>query len=65
MFFSLDDTTGNKVWDLVGHLLHNPTKEQIDCQHPKPILLDTGLLCTTINQLCTCTCIMNSCTISF
>lgn len=24
------------------NLLKTPTQEQIDCQHPKPILLDTG-----------------------
>ncbi len=40
----LDDTTGNALWDLVGHLLHNPSKEQKECHHPKPILLDTGLI---------------------
>ena len=38
----LDDTTGNKFWEFVCHILHNPTKEQKECHHPKPILLDTG-----------------------
>lgn len=37
-----DDTTGNKFWDFVGHLIHDPTKEQIECHAPKPILLDIG-----------------------
>ena len=39
---SSDDTTGNKFWDFVGHLLHEPSKEEKECQAPKPILLDTG-----------------------
>ncbi|XP_019858109.1 PREDICTED: neutral ceramidase B-like isoform X3 [Amphimedon queenslandica] len=40
--FKQNDTTGNKFWDLVGHLLHEPSKEEKECQAPKPILLDTG-----------------------
>lgn len=27
---------------MLGHLLHNPSKEEKECQAPKPILLDTG-----------------------
>lgn len=33
---------GNPFWKLVRNLLKKPNQEQIDCQHPKPILLDTG-----------------------
>ncbi|KAI1653367.1 Neutral/alkaline nonlysosomal ceramidase [Daldinia decipiens] len=30
------------VWRIVGGMLKNPTKEQIACHAPKPILLDVG-----------------------
>ncbi|KAJ7959748.1 Neutral ceramidase [Quillaja saponaria] len=40
--FKQGDDKGNPFWKLVGGLLKTPNKEQIDCQHPKPILLDTG-----------------------
>lgn len=33
---------GNAFWKLVRNVLKTPTKEQVDCQQPKPILLDTG-----------------------
>lgn len=33
---------GNAFWKLVRNLLKTPGQEQIDCQKPKPILLDTG-----------------------
>jgi neutral ceramidase len=33
---------GNAFWRLVRNFLKTPGKEQVDCQHPKPILLDTG-----------------------
>lgn len=33
---------GNPFWRLVRNLLRTPSKEQVDCQKPKPILLDTG-----------------------
>jgi len=33
---------GNPFWRLVRNLLKNPTEEQVRCQRPKPILLDTG-----------------------
>lgn len=33
---------GNAFWKLVRNLLKTPTKEQIECQKPKPVLLDTG-----------------------
>jgi neutral ceramidase len=40
--FHQNDTTGNKLWDIVGHLIHEPSKQQEQCHHPKPILLDIG-----------------------
>jgi neutral ceramidase len=33
---------GNPFWRLVRDVLKTPDKEQVDCQKPKPILLDTG-----------------------
>ncbi|RWV89140.1 hypothetical protein GW17_00048731 [Ensete ventricosum] len=33
---------GNPFWKLVRNLLKTPSKEQVACQQPKPILLDTG-----------------------
>lgn len=38
-----DNSTGNAFWRFVSSFLSKPTQEQIDCQHPKPILLDVGL----------------------
>ena len=41
--FSLaGDTTDNPFWDFIRDFLKKPTPEQLACQHPKPILLDTG-----------------------
>ncbi|KAG8371451.1 hypothetical protein BUALT_Bualt13G0088900 [Buddleja alternifolia] len=40
--FKQGDDSGNAFWRLVRNLLKNPNKEQVDCQRPKPILLDTG-----------------------
>ncbi|XP_047954799.1 neutral ceramidase 2-like [Salvia hispanica] len=40
--FKQGDDQGNAFWRLVRNLLKTPTKEQADCQQPKPILLDTG-----------------------
>lgn len=40
--FKQGDDTGNPFWKLVRNVLKTPTKEQVDCQKPKPILLDTG-----------------------
>ncbi|XVE59360.1 hypothetical protein DITRI_Ditri05aG0040200 [Diplodiscus trichospermus] len=40
--FKQGDDKGNPFWKLVGGLLKTPDKKQVDCQHPKPILLDTG-----------------------
>ena len=34
--------TGNPFWDFISGLLQEPSPEQVECQAPKPILLDTG-----------------------
>lgn len=40
--FKQGDDHGNAFWRLVGGFLKAPSKEQVDCHQPKPILLDTG-----------------------
>ncbi|KAL9228694.1 hypothetical protein vseg_004246 [Gypsophila vaccaria] len=40
--FKQGDEQGNPFWKLVRNTLKSPSKEQVNCQHPKPILLDTG-----------------------
>ncbi|KAL5742621.1 hypothetical protein ACOSP7_029353 [Xanthoceras sorbifolium] len=40
--FKQGDDKGNAFWKLVRNLLKTPNQEQVNCQHPKPILLDTG-----------------------
>ncbi|OMO86062.1 Neutral/alkaline nonlysosomal ceramidase [Corchorus capsularis] len=40
--FKQGDDKGNPFWKLVRNLLKTPDKKQVDCQSPKPILLDTG-----------------------
>ncbi|CAK8675531.1 unnamed protein product [Clavelina lepadiformis] len=40
--FKQSDTSGNAFWKVVRNFMHPPSQEQIDCHHPKPILLDTG-----------------------
>lgn len=40
--FSQGTKTGNPLWDSVRNLLAAPTKEDIQCQAPKPILFATG-----------------------
>ncbi|XP_052173940.1 neutral ceramidase 2 [Diospyros lotus] len=40
--FKQGDDKGNAFWKLVRNLLKTPGNEQVKCQHPKPILLDTG-----------------------
>ena len=37
-----DNGAGYTFWNLIRDFLATPGKEQIDCQHPKPILLDTA-----------------------
>jgi len=40
--FTQGAITGNPFWDFISGLLKDPTPEQVECHHPKPILLDTG-----------------------
>ncbi len=40
--FKQGDTEGTIFWRVVSHFLKDPSTEQIACQAPKPILLDTG-----------------------
>ncbi|KAL6203349.1 hypothetical protein ACLB2K_027049 [Fragaria x ananassa] len=40
--FKQGDNEGNPFWRLVRNVLKTPGQEQVDCQSPKPILLDTG-----------------------
>ncbi|KAK4138093.1 Neutral/alkaline nonlysosomal ceramidase [Trichocladium antarcticum] len=37
-----NENTTSPVWQVVRHLLKNPSPEQRACHHPKPILLDVG-----------------------
>ena len=38
------EPNANPIWKVVSGLIKTPTKEQKDCQQPKPILLDVGEL---------------------
>jgi len=40
--FTQGTTSGNPFWDRVRDFLSEPTAEEIACQAPKPILLNTG-----------------------
>lgn len=40
--FKQGDDKGNDFWRLVRNVLRTPGPEQVQCQKPKPILLDTG-----------------------
>ncbi|KAJ8749689.1 hypothetical protein K2173_012240 [Erythroxylum novogranatense] len=40
--FKQGDDKGNAFWKLVRNMLKAPSEEQVQCQSPKPILLDTG-----------------------
>lgn len=40
--FKQGDKSGNKFWNVIRNFLHSPSKEQVECHFPKPILLDTG-----------------------
>eukprot|EP00040_Diaphanoeca_grandis_P039096 m.258136 g.258136 ORF g.258136 m.258136 type:complete len:729 (-) comp36170_c0_seq1:249-2435(-) len=42
MFNFKQGNGSNPIWNMFGHLLSEPTAEQIKCQAPKPILLNTG-----------------------
>lgn len=35
-------TSSNPFWNLITNLIKKPSKELIECQKPKPILLATG-----------------------
>jgi len=37
-----NNTNGNLFWNFVSHFLAKPEPDQIECQRPKPILLDVG-----------------------
>jgi neutral ceramidase len=38
----VNDTHTNEYWNFIAHFISDPTPEQIKCQYPKPILLNTG-----------------------
>ncbi|KAH7415248.1 hypothetical protein KP509_14G034200 [Ceratopteris richardii] len=40
--FKQGDPQGNTFWRIVGGALKPPSKAQINCQKPKPVLIDTG-----------------------
>lgn len=40
--FTQGTTTDNPLWNAVRDFLAAPTQDDINCQHPKPILLSTG-----------------------
>uniref|UniRef100_A0A6B2E5V5 Neutral ceramidase n=1 Tax=Phlebotomus kandelakii TaxID=1109342 RepID=A0A6B2E5V5_9DIPT len=40
--FHQGTTTDNPLWNVVRDLLAEPTKGDVECHHPKPILLATG-----------------------
>ncbi|MCO5567925.1 hypothetical protein L7F22_021621 [Adiantum nelumboides] len=40
--FKQGDHQGNTFWRIVGAALKPPAKSQINCQRPKPVLIDTG-----------------------
>lgn len=37
--FKQGDTSGNPFWDIVKDILKKPSKEQIECQKPKPVCI--------------------------
>jgi len=37
-----NDSSPNEYWNFIAHFLSDPTDEDVKCQHPKPILLNTG-----------------------
>ena len=37
-----DSNKSNPFWNAVRNLIHTPSQLQVDCQAPKPVLLDTG-----------------------
>lgn len=48
--FTQGITTDNPFWNRVRDFLSEPTQEEIDCQAPKPILLNTGTTPSSSNH---------------
>jgi hypothetical protein len=44
--FTQGDNKGNLFWRIVGGALRVPSQEQVNCQQPKPVLIDTGEMFT-------------------
>lgn len=44
--FTQGTTTDNPLWNAVRDFLAAPTQDDIQCHHPKPILLTTGRVIT-------------------
>ena len=42
--FKQGSNSTNPFWNMIGGFLSNPSEEQIECQAPKPILLNTGYI---------------------
>lgn len=40
--FTQGTNSSNPFWNMISSFLSRPSKEQIQCHHPKPILLNTG-----------------------
>ena len=40
--FRQGENTSNPFWNIIGSFLSPPSREQKECHHPKPILLNTG-----------------------
>ena len=54
--FAQGTTTSNPFWDRVRDFLSEPTQAEMDCQAPKPILLNTGMhqfTAIVVNYCCT------------
>ena len=47
--FHQGTTTGNPFWDKVAAVLSKPTEEEVECQAPKPILLNTGFVDSSVS----------------
>lgn len=40
--FTQGQTEGSLLWNIVAGIIKRPSREQVECHHPKPILLSTG-----------------------
>ena len=40
--FTQGTNSTNKFWSFVSSFISKPTPQQVECQKPKPILLNTG-----------------------